>query len=369
MRILIVGGGIAGLSTARALRLRGIESEIVERDASPRIAGAGVYLPGNGMAALRTLGLGEAVLAHGAVISRRRLLDDRGRLFVDFDEAGLWEGVAPPVALHRADLQDVLRAGAAGTRIRMGTTIVSLDDRGSAVQAVFTDGSEADYDLVVGADGVHSAVRALVFGGPEPRRVGQAGWRFVVEGHDEIDGWNGWIGRDRGFLALAIGGGRAYCYADVLSPDGRDPTGGDPRRLAAAFEAFAGPARSFLDAISSAADLWYGPVEEVAPTWSTGRVVLVGDAAHASSPNMAEGASLAMEDAIVLAEELSTRDSVETALAAFRTRREPRVSWVQETTHRRDRLRYAPPFVRRVAMRVAGDRIFRRHYRPLLAPP
>jgi FAD-dependent urate hydroxylase len=107
------------------------------------------------------------------------------------------------------------------------------------------------------------------------------------------------------------------------------------------------------------------------PRWHRGRVVLVGDAAHASSPNMAEGASLAMEDALVLDEELAGADTdgVEAALGRFAARRAERVAWVQETTHRRDRLRYAPPVLRRVALGVAGRRLFRFHYRPLLAPP
>src|SRR4029078_13344179 len=91
--IVIVVGGIAGLAMARALRLRGLDSEIVERDDAWRVAGAGVFLPGNGIAALERLGLAETVIDHGAVVGRRRLFDERGRTFIDFDEAALWDGV------------------------------------------------------------------------------------------------------------------------------------------------------------------------------------------------------------------------------------------------------------------------------------
>ena len=191
----------------------------------------------------------------------------------------------------------------------------------------------------------------------------------MLDGHPEIAGWNGWLARDRAFLALAIGGGRVYCYADVRSNDAVDPTGGDPSRLAALLGPFTDPVPALLAEMPPASEVWFSPIEEVPPTWSKGRVQLVGDAAHASSPNMAEGASLALEDALVLAELLSTATSVEAALSAFRERRAPRVAWVQETTHRRDRLRYFPPLVRHVTMRVAGHRIFRSHYRPLLSPP
>jgi 2-polyprenyl-6-methoxyphenol hydroxylase-like FAD-dependent oxidoreductase len=134
------------------------------------------------------------------------------------------------------------------------------------------------------------------------------------------------------------------------------------------FEGFVEPVPSLLRAMP-ADDVWFAAVEEVPVTWREGRVVLVGDAAHASSPNMAEGASLAIEDALVLAEELASGPVIDRSLDAFVARRGPRVSHVQETTHRRDRLRYAHPMIRRIALRTAGQRLFRAHYRPLLTPP
>ncbi len=369
MRILVVGGGVAGLSMARALHLRGLDSEIVERDPAWRIAGAGVYIPGNGMAALDRLGLGDAVRARGAIVERRRLYDERGRSFIDFDEAGFWRSVALPVALHRVDLHDILADGVEGVPIRFRTTVAELDDRGNAVTATFSDGTRRQYDLVVAADGIHSSIRESVVGGPRATPAGQVGWRWILDGHPEIAGWNGWLSKDRGFLALAIGGGRVYCYADVRQREATDPTGGDPARLAAMLAEFGDPVRGLLAQMPPASEVWFSPIEEAAPTWSKGRVVLVGDAAHASSPNMAEGASLALEDALVLAEELTAAPTIDAAVAAFRDRRTARVTWVQETSHRRDRLRYLPPAVRRVTMRVAGQRIFRAHYRPLLSPP
>ena len=116
--------------------------------------------------------------------------------------------------------------------------------------------------------------------------------------------------------------------------------------------------------------IWFSPIEEVVPpTWSRGRVVLIGDAAHASSPNMAEGASMAIEDALVLAEVLTGGGSIPEALAAFGARRTPRVTWVQDKTHARDRLRSLHPAIRGPVMRLAGRRTLRAHYEPLLAPP
>jgi 2-polyprenyl-6-methoxyphenol hydroxylase-like FAD-dependent oxidoreductase len=370
MRILIVGAGIGGLAVARATRQHGLECEIVERGSAQPGPAAGIYLPGNGMAALRRLGLAEEVAAHGAVVGRRRLFDDKGRRLIDFDEAGLWRGVAEPVALHRTDLHRILADGAGDVPIRYGVTVQSVRDGSDAVRVAFDDGNSGAYDLVIGADGIHSSIRTSVFGGPPARLAGQVGWRFVIDDHPGIDGWNAWLGRDRGFLALGIGGDRVYGVGDMRSTDGADPTGGDLEAFRAMFEGYPEPVPSLLSRLRSADELWFSPFEEVAPpAWMRGRVVLLGDAAHATAPNMAEGASLAMEDALVLTEALSGGGDLLVALAAYADRRAPRVAHVQHMTQRRDRLRYLDPTLRRVVTGVAGHKLFRAHYRPLLDPP
>jgi hypothetical protein len=185
----------------------------------------------------------------------------------------------------------------------------------------------------------------MVFGGPTPRLVGQAGWRFVVDGHPDIAGWNAWLGRDRGFLALAIGRDRVYGYVDVRSTDAADPTGGDPTRLVPLFAAFAEPVPGLLEQALRTAELYFAPVEEVHPlTWWKGRVVLVGDASHASSPNMAEGAvdghgGRAGPRRVPDDERGRAGGARGVPQRAGRTR----VGHVQATTHRRDRLRYLHP--------------------------
>src|SRR6185503_19996912 len=119
-----------------------------------------------------------------------------------------------------------------------------------------SDGTSGPYDLVLGADGIRSSMRTTTVGGPSAVPASQVGWRYVVDGHPEIAGWNGWLARDRAFLALAIGGGRVYCYADVRSNDAVDPTGGDPSRLAALLGPFVDPVPALLADMPPAPEVW-----------------------------------------------------------------------------------------------------------------
>ena len=369
LRILIVGGGIGGLALARALRQRSLGAEIVERAVEWDRAGTGLYLPANGVRALRRLGLDASVRTRGCEITRQRVLDHRGRLLVDIGLDEIWGSTGPCLAVHRGALHELLRDGT-GASIRLGTTIETVSDGTGGVQVRLSDGSTGEYDLVVGADGVHSSVRKLLFDAVAPRHVGQMSWRVVIDGGPPITSWTVMLARGRAFLALPIGGGRLYCYADLSSPGTRDPTEGSVRRLVELFADFGEPVAGILGGLSPTSALHFSPIEEVpSGTWSRGRVVLIGDAAHATSPNMAQGASMAMEDALVLAEVLASGQPVVTSLAVFESRRAERVRWVQEQTHRRDRMRGLAPALRNVVLRVAGPRIFKANHRLLIQEP
>jgi 2-polyprenyl-6-methoxyphenol hydroxylase-like FAD-dependent oxidoreductase len=363
-RALVVGGGIAGLAVARALRRHDIDCDVVERSTAWAHPGAGMYLPANAVRALSDLGLEEAVRERAAEIGRQRFLDHRGRILLDVDLATVWGEHGPCLALEHRDLHAIMREG---IPVRLGATVASLDDTGTEARATLDDGSTTVYDLVVGADGVRSWVRTVVLEGSDARFVRQASWRFVVDGFPEITDWTVRLGRGKAFLTISLGGGRIYCYADVDASTPVDPTEGDPTELAALYREFAAPVTTILDQyLRSGSRPYFSPIEEVVQEpWSRGRVVLVGDAAHAMSPNMAEGAGMALEDALVLSESLAS----ESPLEAFEARRRPRVDFVQAQTHRRDRTRSLPPIVRRAILRLAGERIFRGNYGPLLARP
>ena len=362
-RVLIVGAGIAGLALAQALRRRDIAAEVVERMPMWETSGAGLYLPGNSVRALDELGIWARLAAHANPIVRQRFLDHHGRLLADIDVRSYWDGVAACVAIRRATLHEALRAGSE-VPVRLGLSVTELDDDGQAKRVRFSDGSTGAYDLVVGADGVHSTIRSLALGGPAAREVGQASWRFVANGFPEIADWTVMLGRGRAFLTVALGEGSVYCYADVNSSEAADAGGAEWREL---FVDFADPVPRLL---RHADDAYFAPIEEVAPpAWTARRVVLIGDAAHASSPNMAQGAAMALEDALVLADLLATNQDIDQALTEYQRTRTARITWVQEQTHRRDRTRNLPPMIRNITLRLAGKRIYHSNYRPLRDPP
>ncbi len=360
--MLIIGAGIAGLALARACRQHDLSLEVVERVTEWETTGTGLYLPGNAVRGLGELGLGPAVAARANPIGRQRFLDHRGRRLAEIDVDRFWDGVGNCLAINHAALHEVLRDATAEVPTRLGTAVTKMDD-GVAPRVHFSDGSTGTFDLVVGADGVHSTIRSLVMGGPRARRVGQASWRFLADGFPDITDWTVMLARGRAFLTLALGQGLVYCYADRNTSD---PGGAGGKDWREAFADFAGPVPRLLE---HGANAYFSPIEEVVPPVSRAhRVVLVGDAAHASSPNMAQGAALAVEDALVLAELLAAQP-VDQALTAYTERRTARVAWVQAQTHRRDRTRSLPPMIRNLTLRLAGERIFKSNYEPLRAPP
>ena len=331
MRVLIVGGGIAGLSLATALQQQGIDGEIVERDAEWTTVGAGIALYPNGLRALAALGLDRVVEQAGQPIEIVRTLGASGAVISEFP-GEVWEGVGRTVAIHRARLQAVLRAAAAATPARMATTVVALTETPDAVAVAFSDGTLGRYDLVVGADGIRSQVRATCFDASPPRYVGQMYWRMAVHA-DVVDTATMMFDHDRFVAMLPLGHGETYVAAQLFRPEPFDlePDQWLPE-VRARFADFAAPVSDALAALDPDA-IHFGPAEEIErDQWRAGRVLLIGDAAHACSPTLAQGGSLAFEDALVLAEHLSTADDLDTALDTFVARREPRARWVRERT-------------------------------------
>lgn len=334
MRVLVSGGGIGGLASATALTQRGIEVDLVEQSTSWRTDGAGITLNPNGERALRALGLDTAVLDAGHRLESLRLMDGAGSVLGEFPHER-WPGVGGVIGIHRDALQRVLVQAASAARLTLGSNVSSIDDTGTGVRVTFSDGSVGDYEAVVVAEGIRSTTRAAVFGPFEPRPVGQMYWRTAVT-ESLTDMLTTINDANRYVVLMPLGHGQTYVCLQTRSEPQPVPPGERIATMRAASAGLAGPVPAALDAIRSDDDVFVGPAEEVPDIhWRRSRVVLVGDAAHALSPSFGQGANLAIEDALVLAEELGSTDDVDAALDAFVARREPRVAFVQEKTAER----------------------------------
>jgi 2-polyprenyl-6-methoxyphenol hydroxylase-like FAD-dependent oxidoreductase len=369
-RILIVGGGIAGLSVATALHRQGLTPELVERSTTWPAVGAGINLPANGVRVLRALGVGEAVDRTATVIRRWGFFDQQGALLCETDLEDLWRDVGPSLGITRVRLQEALVAGAAVSH-RLGVSLTALTQDDDRVRVSFSDGTSGDYDLVVGADGIHSTVRELALSASAPSYAGTMAWRSVIPTRPPgILDMMVLMGEGSFFGLAPMGEGHTYGFGAVGGARFKDPIVGRLERFRRRFAEFGAPVPAYLAALQSDEQLHFGAIEWVeVDEWHRGRVVLLGDAAHAGPPHMGEGGCMAMEDALVLADVLPTAESVGSALDAYVRRRRPRAGWVQEQSRAAAQAWVLPPAVRNAALRERGDQMFRDRYRPLIPAP
>jgi 2-polyprenyl-6-methoxyphenol hydroxylase-like FAD-dependent oxidoreductase len=332
VRAIVVGGGIAGLSAAIALRRTGHEVVVLER--APRIdpVGAGITLFANAMGALDRLGVREAVATRGAAATHSAILTREGRELTRVPP-DLLEGT---IGLHRADLQAEL-AAAAGD-VRLGAEVTAVEQGEDGVVARGADGSEERGDLLVGADGLSSVIRSAI-ADVRPRYAGYTAWRAVspvsVEAGRLTESW----GVGERFGLVDIGRGRTYWFATKNAPEGEsDEPEGRKAEIHRRFSGWHEPIAAVIEASDETAILRNDVYDlEPLPRWSEGRVVLVGDAAHAMTPGVGQGAAQALEDAVVLADRLVRSDELATALAEYEAIRRPRTEAVLKMSRRVDK--------------------------------
>jgi 2-polyprenyl-6-methoxyphenol hydroxylase-like FAD-dependent oxidoreductase len=332
MRVLVVGAGIGGLSATLALQRSGHEVTVLERAERLEAAGAGITLFANAMDALGKLGVAEAVAAHGAAPRRGAILTSRGRVLSDVPADLLAGGVS----VHRADLQNTL-AAAAG-ELRLGVDVSSVTQEGEEAVALTADGTEYRGDLLIGADGLRSIVRDEV-SPARPRYAGYTSWRGVspigIEPGRMTESW----GVGVRFGLVDVGGGRTYWFATKNAREGEAEESGGPRaEIARRFDRWHTPIAAVVDANDEGAilrnDVYYlKPLRH----WSKGRLVLLGDAAHATTPSVGQGAAQAIEDAVVLGDRLDHSHDLPAALEEYESLRRPRTRRVLKLSLRTDR--------------------------------
>jgi 2-polyprenyl-6-methoxyphenol hydroxylase-like FAD-dependent oxidoreductase len=370
-KVLIVGGGIAGLTLARALRHRGFTVELVERSAAWRAEGGGIAVQANAMRMLRGLGLDAAVERAGARLRRWSFCDQAGEVLLENDLEALWQDIGPCIGIERVRLQQILVAGVEGIPCRLGMSIRSLKQFGNGVSVAFDDGSSDSYGLVVGADGISSNVRALTLGTIAPAYTGAMAWRSIAPIRPRgLSTLQFLLGEGCFFGLCPVGEGRTYGFANITMPRTHEPMVGRRDRLRRCFAGFGGIVQEYLAALDGDEQIHCGPIDWIRlDQWHSGRVLLIGDAAHASSPMMGQGGCMAMEDAYVLAESLCRSSTLAEALEAYALRRRPRVNWVHQESEAIAQSLRLPSAVRNDALRRYGHQMFQRRFAPLLAAP
>ncbi len=336
--VVIAGAGIGGLTLAVALRRRGVRVSVVERASQLTAVGAGIALPANGVKALQTLGLGEAVMRAGVVVERAIIQDSRGRpLGAEVDLTEVYQSMgASLVALHRRRLHALLLDAVGSHAVTTGAQVASFEQDARSVHVPLMSGQRVDADLLAGADGLHSSVRARLMGAEPPAYSGYTSWRGVTPGNSVTppgrtsESW----GRGERFGIVPIGFGEIYWFAVADAP----PGGKDVdvhRELMGRFGSWHQPVADIIEATPTdrivRTDIYdREPIER----WHSGRVVLLGDAAHPMTPNLGQGAGQAIEDAVVLDQCLAATSSLEHALLQYEERRVSRANSIVRASRR-----------------------------------
>jgi 2-polyprenyl-6-methoxyphenol hydroxylase-like FAD-dependent oxidoreductase len=340
IKVLVIGGGFAGMTAALQLSRQGFEVDLVEIDAGWRSYGAGISLHGSTLRVLRDLGLIDRFFEEGFVSDGVQMRGPDDAVLVtlptprvagaDIPGGG---GIMRP-ALARI-FSEAVRSSA--TRVRLGLTFTDIVQGEQGVRVSLSDGSSDTYDLVVGADGLYSAVRAKIFPeAPKPRFIGQSVWRAVLPRPQGIDTVAMWMGPKLKVGLNGVNRDQAYLFLtedrptnDFVPPEVLVET------LRGLLERFPSPIiRRIASELSSEHQIIYRPLQQMLlpRPWFKGRVVLIGDAVHATTPHLAAGACIGIEDAMVLAEELGQGGDVGSALAAFEARRWERCRMVVENS-------------------------------------
>lgn len=336
-RVLVIGGGIGGLVAAKALRLQGIAVDLIEREPEWTVYGVGIIQPNNFLAALDRVGLADACLETGGAFANWRIHDLNGTVLADPPGEN---DAAPHLpannGITRPRLHDILIEGArsSGASIRMGVTVSSFDDQGDYVDVVFSDGSNGRYDLVLGYDGAFSDTRRKLLGDDtKPVFAGEGVWRYNLPRPAEVDTGMIFFGPDTKVGLVPLASDLMYMF--VVSAE-KDGTWYDGPSLAQEMQnriaAYGGLVAELRELITDPQGVVYRPMINllVDRPWNHGRILLVGDAAHVTTPHLAQGAAMAVEDAVLLAELLGQDRDLDGIFAEFMDRRFKRVSYVVE---------------------------------------
>jgi len=337
-KIIILGGGIAGLTTAIALQRKNIDFTVYEAVPEIKAIGSGISLAGNAMKVLEQLQVAEQVKARGHQITSMIIQDEKGNYISALDtrkftqEYGMYN-----VAIHRGALHEVLLEEIPPARIQTGKKAICFYEKENSVVLKFDDGTEVEGMAVIVADGIHSAIRKQLLPDSTPRYAGYTCWRGIVENtwgieDQAVEAWGptGRIGY------VPIGDNKVYWFACKNAPYQDEHMKQLSREaLKKNFESFAYPVPQIIEQTPAENIIWSDIVDlKPIPRFAFNRILLIGDAAHATTPNLGQGACLGIEDALAVAEVLERHDNPVQAFEAFEQARLKRAHFIVNTSHR-----------------------------------
>jgi FAD-dependent urate hydroxylase len=334
LKAIIIGAGIGGLTTGIAFKRAGYQVELYDRVRELRPAGAGISLWSNGVKVMNALGLGDEIHKIGGEMNRMTYLSKENEALNDIDLLPLIDQVGQrPYPVSRSELQSMLLEQLGKEYVKLETKCIGVKEEGNQVTAIFEDGSTATGDVLIGADGVHSVLRNYVTQQkPEPRYADYVNWNGLVDASPELADKHSWViyvGDGKRASMMPVGGDRFYYFFGVPMEKGTVVEPKDRREeLAGLFEGWPEPVQNLIQKLNPLEtnrleihDL--DPLEKLA----RGRVVLVGDAGHATTPTLGQGGCQAMEDAEILCRYLVTTNiSVEDALQRYESARKERTA-------------------------------------------
>jgi len=346
MKTIIIGGGIAGLTTAIALEQIGFETAVYEASPQLSVAGAGIWMATNAMQVFHRLGLAEEVNAQGVSLDRIEVADHKMKSIQATEQLLFVETFGYSVtSILRSRLRDIL-VSHYGKEIHCSKKLQRVQEDGEGVAAFFEDGTSAIGDILIGADGIHSATRQQLFPSARIRYAGQTCWRGIAPISLQaplekacVETW----GKDYRFGLSVISDTEVYWFAVAKAPEGQRDEGNRKAKLTKMYAGFGDPIPAII-AATPETSIIRNDISDLKPIpkWYQGRICLIGDAAHATTPNMGQGGGQAVEDAWFLSQILKEESQPELAFKRFQDKRRKKVDQVVRTSWQIGKIAHLP---------------------------